>query len=204
MHRLNYAKRILQPSGDVMLALFQQTLAPSLTRTAGENLEPEAVSAGVSMHEAFGETAILLRDRRLLITSMAVSSPTVELALNTLATMFETDLLLLDLSRPRAPVICTVLRATAHPELDSDGRDLALWIARSGTVAMVPGRVENGSKSLAPASIMLTARGLAVCPDPFVNEVDRLAGIERAIEAVAKARATVRSCNVLSAPKGTV
>jgi hypothetical protein len=203
MHRLNYAKRILQPSGDVLLALFQQTLAPSLTQTAGESLKPEAMPADASVHKAFGETAVLLRERHLLITSMAVSSPTVELALSTLGAMFETDLLLLDLSRPRAPVICTVFRATSCPNLNDDSFDLALWIARSGSVAMVPRQVKSGRENQGPPSIMLTAHGLTVSPDPFVDEVDRLAGIERAIEAVAKARAAAGVSALPSVPGST-
>ena len=195
MKRLNYAKRLHGPTGDIMRVVFQQTLAPSLAMGFSQNFETGAVSESSSIRQAFGETAVGLNSQRQLITSLSISSPSVLVALLTFGAMFETDLLLIDLSRPDAPIVCSFERAKADETSDeAPCCPLVLWVGRAGQVALVPGPAEIPGENTWPASILLNAGRIEEAADhPFADESDRLAGIERAIVTIATATALARN-----------
>ena len=194
MKRLHYAKRMHGPSGDIMATLFQQTLAPSLAQGFTRSSEAEAVLASYSVRRAFDEAVIVMHDARQLITSMSIASPSVLLTLITFGAMFEFDVLLIDLSRPAAPVVCSLEKAGAADALDDAVCPMALWVGRAGQVALVPSLAEIDGEDTWPASILFRAGVLQIATaHPFADESVRLEGIERAIEAVARATAAVRS-----------
>ena len=194
MKRLNYAKRMHGPSGDIMATLFQQTLAPSLAQGFTRSSEAEAVLASYSVRRAFDEAVIVMHDARQLITSMSIASPSVSLTLITFCAMFEFDVLLIDLSRPGAPIVCSLEKAGAAYALDDAVCPMVLWLGQEGQVALVPGLAEIDGEDTWPASILFQAGRLQVATaHPFADESVRLEGIERAIDAVARAMDAVRS-----------
>lgn len=203
MKRLNYARRMHGPSGDIMATLFQQTLAPSLTQGFACSTEAEAVLESFSVRRAFEETAIVIPEARQLITSMSIASPSVLLTLNTFAAMFEVDVLLVDLSRPGAPAVCSFERAGAGEALVDAVCPMVLWVNHVGQSALVPGLPEIDGEKTWPASVLFRAGRLQVAAaHPFATEADRIAGIELAIAAVASATAAVRSTRTPSISGG--
>lgn len=204
MKRLNYAKRMHGPSGAIMEQLFHQTLAPSLAKGFGTSSEAEAVLASYSIRQAFGETAIITHDQRQLITSISISSPTVLSKFVTVGAMFDFDIVLLDLSRIGAPVVCSIESAGAGEAYNCNVCPLVLWVGPSGQAALVPSRPEIRSEDTWPASILFHHGRLQdAAAHPFADESDRIAGIERAIETVAKATAPARNGSPLSTLRGS-